>query len=330
MTSVTFPDGLERKAPSRPGIVEKEIGLSTSTGTLYGTLTLPPTRVDQAALIVAGSGPTDRDGNSAALPGKNDCLKLLASGLARAGIASIRADKRGVGASATTPERELRLETFVDDGIAWLDRLKGLGGFSHTTIVGHSEGSLVGALVARRGRVDAFISLEGAGLTAQDTLRRQLATQLPRPLMDAAEDVMNDLAAGSEVDPLPEVLTSEPALAAMFRPSVQPYLISWFGYDPAAVLASLDIPILVVQGTTDLQVGLEDAERLAAANPRAQRLVIDGMNHVLKEVPDDREVNLAAYCRADLELAPSLLPAIVGFIYPHMQERKKGASRWST
>src|SRR5579872_4850595 len=75
---------------------ESDISLETATGTIYGTLTLPAGNAPvPIVLIVAGSGPTDRDGNSPGLPGKNDAYKLLAAALAQRGIASIRYDKRG-------------------------------------------------------------------------------------------------------------------------------------------------------------------------------------------------------------------------------------------
>jgi uncharacterized protein len=320
---------LDQGRQPRPPFEEATIDLLAPTGTLKGTLTLPVGGAGHAVLIIAGSGPTDRDGNSAMLPGKNDCLKLLARGLAAAGVASLRYDKRGVGASARTAERDLRFETYMDDGAAWLRRLEGLGDFGHLSIVGHSEGALVGALVARRVAVDAYVSLEGAGRTASDTLRRQLRAQLPGPLLESVDGVIDQLVTGSVVDPLPDEVAAVPAVAAMFRPSVQPYLVSWFRYDPAVVLADLDIPVLIVQGTRDLQVDDDDAERLAGANPLARRVLVSRMNHVLKEVPDDREANIAAYGRPDLELAASLLPAVVGFLDLDHHPLKEGASSWS-
>jgi len=314
MTSyITFPDGATRRLPTPRRTKEREVHLPTSSGMLAGTLTQPAAPTEEAVLIFAGSGPTDRDGNPTSLPGRNDCLKLLAAGLADAGIASLRFDKRSVGASVATPERAMRLETYVEDGQHWLKRLGDLGPFRRISIIGHSEGALIGALVASRVPVAAYVSLEGAGRTAQDTLLRQVRAQLSGALLGDIEEVVASLVAGQRVDPLPEAMASHPAVAAMFRPGVQAYLISWFRYDPAAVLSGLEMPMLIVQGRNDLQVGVEDADRLVAANPRAERLLIDGMNHVLKEVPDDRAANIASYTRPDLALSPHLLPALVSF-----------------
>jgi hypothetical protein len=157
-------------------------------------------------------------------------------------------------------------------------------------------------------------------------VQRQLDAQLSGPLMEAIDDVIDSLAAGQTVDPLPELMGSHPVVAAMFRATVQPYLISWFRYDPAAVLAGVAAPVLIVQGLNDLQVGIEDAERLVGANPHARRLLIDGMNHVLKRVPDDRAANIAAYSRPDLDLAPHLMPALVSFLRRDEAVDRKGVA----
>jgi pimeloyl-ACP methyl ester carboxylesterase len=293
---------------------ERQLLLDTPTGALAGTLTVPTTETEHVGLIISGSGPTDRDGNSAALPGRNDSLRLLADGLASTGVATLRADKRGVGESVATPEQDLRLETYVHDALAWLDHLKGEAGFRRFSIIGHSEGSLVGMLVADSFPAEAFISLEGAGRTAQETLIRQLRPQLSETQMNDVEEVVDRLAAAETMDPLPEQIAAVPTLASMFRSEVQPYLISWFTYDPADVLARLEIPILIVQGTSDLQVERTDAERLVAANHRSRLAEIDDMNHVLKTAPSDPRANLATYSNPDLPLAPSLVPAITRFL----------------
>ena len=103
-------------------------------------------------------------------------------------------------------------------------------------------------------------------------------------------------------------------LAAQYRASVQPYLMSWFKYDPAAELAKVTGPVLVIQGTNDLQVSLEDADRLAASRMDIFLVKINGMNHVLKVAPNVREGNFATYTRPLLPLTPDLLPVISDFL----------------
>src|SRR5690606_11236335 len=116
-------------------------------------------------LIIAGSGPTDRDGNSPLLPGQNNSLRLLAEGLAQRGIATLRYDKRGIAESANAELREadLRFNTYVDDAAALLSRLHDDARFSRVSVVGHSEGALIAVMAAQKAAVDAIVSIAGAG-----------------------------------------------------------------------------------------------------------------------------------------------------------------------
>jgi pimeloyl-ACP methyl ester carboxylesterase len=280
--------------------------------TLHSTLLLPKdtTKPMPIVLLISGSGPTDRNGNSPMLKGKNNSLLMLAEGLAANGIASLRYDKRGVGesAGAMVAEADLRLDTYVDDAMSWCEQLRKDKRFSAVIIAGHSEGSLIGMLAAKRCSADGFISISGAGRSAADILRTQLAGKLSPGLATQSEAIIKNLEAGKMTENPP------PELDAIYRPSVQPYMISWFRYDPAKWVAALTVPVLIVQGTTDLQVTVDDAKRLAAANPKAKLILIEGMNHVLKEVPDDRDKQIASYSNPDLRLAPEFLVGIVDFV----------------
>lgn len=292
--------------------------LETPTGRLHGTLELPAgAGACPVALIIAGSGPTDRDGNSTLLPGRNDSLKLVARALADGGVASLRYDKRAIGESrgAGLEESAMTFDLAVEDAVQWLRLLGADARFARALVVGHSEGSLVGMLASRRAAVSAFVSLEGAGRPAADVLRSQLRGQLPADLMDEVDAVLRELEAGRTVDPLPPGIAAVPQVGqALFRQSVQPYLVSWFRHDPARALAELEIPCLVVQGTTDLQVPVADGDGLAAAAQHATLARIEGMNHVLKTAPADRDANLAAYSDPALPLAPGLVAAMRGFL----------------
>lgn len=277
---------------------------------LYGTLVLPegPNPV-RAVLILSGSGPTDRNGNNPA--GANDSLKLLAHGLAAEGIASLRVDKRGIAASAGAGLREddLRIETYVTDAVAWLDFLRGELPQSRVLLLGHSEGALIATLAARRTEVAGLVLVAGAGESADRIIARQLAAGgVPDQLQAASKRIAESLRKGQPVADVPT------ELLALYRPSVQNYLMSWLPLDPAAELAKTRGPALIVQGTTDVQILPQDAQRLAAARPGMKLVLIDGMNHVLKEAPAERRASLATYIRPDLPLAPELLPAVVEFI----------------
>jgi pimeloyl-ACP methyl ester carboxylesterase len=294
-----------------------DISLDTSTGKVYGTLEIPPGGgLFPVALIISGSGPTDRDGNSQALPGKNDSLKLLAKGLREHGVASLRYDKRGIAASEASrpPEEEMTLDVFIEDAAALLTLLRNDARFDKFVVIGHSEGSLIGMLAAQKVSIDAYISLEGAGQPAQDTIVSQLRAQLPEPLLAHVRKILAQLVNGQIVSPLPDEISQIPSLASLFKPGIQPYLISWFQYDPAQELAKVKAPSLVVQGSTDLQVSIADAERLAAASHGIQLAIINGMNHVLKEAPADRASNIAEYSNPQLPLATGLLDSIIDFL----------------
>jgi alpha-beta hydrolase superfamily lysophospholipase len=261
-------------------------------------------------LIVAGSGPTDRDGNSAMLPGRNDSLKMLADALAQAGIASLRYDKRGIGASkaAMPDEAQLRFDTYVEDAAAWIAKLQADPRFTSVAVIGHSEGALIGMLAAERAGAAAYVSLAGVAESPGAVLRKQLAGKLPPPLAADNERILASLEQGKPVAEVP------PALMALYRPSVQPYMLSWMKYVPTARIAALHMPVLIVQGTTDIQVGVEQAQALKAARPDAQLALIPGMNHVLKAVAADAPNPVASYGDPALPLHPQLAPVIVGFL----------------
>ncbi len=294
------------------------VSLKLSGVTLSGTLELPSGNGPfPAVLIVAGSGPTDRDGNSAAIPGKNDSLKLLAEGLAARGVASVRYDKRGVGESVAPDlqEADLRFEDYVNDAAAWLDQLSADSRFRGVGVVGHSEGSLIALVAAGKAQVGAVVSLEGAGQNAADLIPMQVEANpnTPPELVAEVRRVVAELRAGR---PVAQV---SPVLNALFRPSVQPYLISWFAYDPAQSIAALKVPVLIVQGESDLQTGVGDAQRLKAAQPAAQLLLIPGMNHVLKEVGSDTALNQKSYGDPSLLLAPGVLDPVADFLKANLK-----------
>ena len=290
---------------------ETPVTLATKTGTLHGTLLIPAGAKNPmpVALLIAGSGPTDRDGNSPLLPGKNNSLKMLAEGLGQHGIATLRYDKRGVGASmsAMGKESDLRFTTYADDAVDWLEWLRADQRFSRRIVIGHSEGALIGVLAAQRSAVAQVVSVAGAGRPIGDVLDEQLSRMLPPEVVSDARRIMTELKAGRAVDTVPQ------ALLMVFRPSVQPYMISWLPIDPAQEVGRLTVPVLIVQGTTDTQVTKGDAERLAAGHPRATLEIIDGMNHVLKEVREASK-QTASYSDPALPLHPRLVESITKFI----------------
>ncbi|WPP46039.1 alpha/beta hydrolase [Pseudomonas sp. AN-1] len=309
LLTLLLATALAQAAPTR--ILQWPMALRVPGGSLHGTLTLPER--DGAlpvVLMIAGSGPTDRDGNNPE-GGHNDSLRLLARELAGRGIASLRYDKRGVAASraAAPREEELSVAAYVADAVAWGQLLKSDPRFSRLILLGHSEGALIASLAAAEAGADALVSLAGVARPVGTVLREQLEGRLPPALAAETESVLAALEQGRQ--------TAEvtPALHVLLRPSVQPYLISLLRQRPAEAFARVTVPALIVQGTRDFQVGVEEALLLQQARPEAQLLLVEGMDHVLRIVPSGARP-LASYDDPRLPLAAELVEGLARFILP--------------
>ena len=306
LLSLTLIAGLAQAATTR----QQPVSLTTDQGTLHGSLLLPQSdRPLPVALLIAGSGPTDRNGNNPE-GGHNDALKKLAQVLARNGIASLRYDKRGVAASrsATPDERDLSVERYVADASGWVRQLKDDARFDRVILIGHSEGSLIASLAAADSPADALVSIAGPAYPIGQVLDMQLAMRLPPALLAESRHILANLIRGTLQPEVPE------ALQVVYRPSVQPYLISLLRQDPAENFAALRIPALIVQGSHDAQVSPDNAELLKQAKPDAELAMIAGMNHVMRITPAAWQEQLASYDDPQLPLARALGERIVAFI----------------
>jgi pimeloyl-ACP methyl ester carboxylesterase len=191
----------------------------------------------------------------------------------------------------------------------WVAFLRKDPRFAKIGIVGHSEGTLIGLLAAKKEKVDALVCLCGLARPIQDVLRVQLKPELSKELYEAADKIMTEFAAGRKVSEVPVLLH------LLFRPSIQPYLISEFKYDPAVLLAKLNGPVLVISGTTDIQVSVEDGKRLSEARSGVKHCVIEQMNHVLKKTELKVKLGqLPLYFDPTIPLHPQLVDEIAAFI----------------
>jgi pimeloyl-ACP methyl ester carboxylesterase len=288
----------------------EKAGDDVTVAGLSGTLLKPPgVTHPPVVLLIGGSGPTDRNGNQGgAGPGE---LRQLAEALAQRGIASLRYDKRGIGRSAVAGlrEQDLVLDTFVEDAAGWLKWLQQRPDLGAPIVAGHSEGGLIAILLAKRVPVSGVVLIATPGRPLGDVLRDQLQRNgIPAPLLG---DALATLAALERGETVRDV---KPELAALFRPSVQPFMRSMLAVDPARELAGLKLPAMVVSGGHDLQVGAADAALLAKARQDAVRLDIAAMNHVLKIAPADRAGQQDAYTNPTLPLAPGLGDAVADFV----------------
>jgi len=285
------------------------VSIQFSNGQLEGTLSIADTtKKTPIVYIIAGSGLSDRDGNSSSLK-CNDHL-MLSDALLAEGISTLRVDKRMSGNSIfeISSEEDMRFDIFVNDAKSWIHYIDSLDQFSDIVVIGHSQGSLVGMLASKSNdKVDAFISLAGPSGKVLKKIREQIYTQTPA-LKTGLEPIFLKLEKGERVDSIPPMLNS------LFRPSVQPFLISWDKYNPIEEITKLNIPVAIVQGTTDFQVSLTDAEELKEAYPKAELMIVEGMNHVMKEAPMDRMKNMATYSDLDLPLIEGFSDRLVEFI----------------
>jgi pimeloyl-ACP methyl ester carboxylesterase len=281
--------------------------LETSTGKIYGTITLPNyLKKGKIVLIISGSGPTDRDGNNSMM--KNNSLKQFAFALADSGIASLRFDKRGIAASAKamSKESDIRFDDLVNDVKSWILYLKKDKRFTEIIVAGHSEGSLLG-MIASTKNVNKYISISGPGNPADVIIKTQLGNQSIE-LKKIAEPMLDSLSKGFQVH------NNNLMLASFFRPSVQPYLISWFKYNPQNEIKKIKIPVLIIQGDKDIQLSIEDAKLLFLAKGSCQLAIIKNMNHVLKIIGDDKDENIKSYSNPSLPISSDFITKVVSFI----------------
>lgn len=300
-------------AAAQTAPIESVIEAPGPSGPLQGTM-LAPAEAKAVVLIIPGSGPTDRDGNNpmgvAAAP-----YKLLAQGLASRGITSVRIDKRGLFGSkaAIADPNAVTIADYAHDVHAWADVIRKRAGVPCVWVLGHSEGGLV-ALAAGQDAsgICGLILVSAAGRPIGEVMRDQLkANPANAAILDQALAAIDSLEAGKPVD----TSKLDPALAPLFNDKVQRYEMDMFPRDPAKLIAGYKGSVLIVQGERDIQVSVDDAKRLKAADPAATLVLLPGVNHVLKMVAsDDRAANMATYTDPSLPIAPGVTEAIANFV----------------
>ena len=275
---------------------------------LNGTLYTPikQNNATKLVILIAGSGPTNRDGNQIGLT--NNSLKLLAESLVNNGIAVYSYDKRIFAqmASGKLDEASLTFDNFIDDAKAVILYFKNQKKYHSITVAGHSEGALIG-MVAANGIADAYISIAGAGRPIDEVLLEQIGKQAPF-LKEEVEKNLASLKSGNTFE------LKNQMLASLFRASVQPYMISWIKYHPQNEIKKLQIPSLLINGDKDIQVSVQDAQLLQQAQPNAQLHIIPNMNHIFKVIKGDDTENKASYTNPELPICVELTSIITTFI----------------
>ena len=257
------------------------------------------------AIIIAGSGPTNRDGNQNFL--KSNSLKKLAEGLSNKGIATFRYDKRIVKQIRKGKvDKNMMFDDFVTDAASVIDYFKEKKRYTKIYIIGHSQGSLVGMLAAKD-KADGFISLAGAG----QSIDAVILEQIEKTAAMYTEDSRKTFAILKQ-----NKTTSDypPALASIFDITIQPFMSNWMQHDPQKIMKELNMPILLINGTKDLQVSVAEANLLKEASSNAELLIIENMNHILFTIEGGDLENSKSYNEAFRKINPSVIEGIIAFI----------------
>jgi len=274
---------------------------------LKGTLYTPENaKKTNLVILIAGSGPTDRNGNQPML--ENNSLKFLAEGLSQNGISVYSYDKRFFTMinDENFDESNLDFNDFIDDAAEIISFFKKDKKYKKVVVVGHSEGSLVGMVACQKSKADGFVSIAGAGNTIDKVIEFQIEQNAPF-MLEETKSILSELKKGNKVE------VKNPMLLSLFRESVLPFMISWLKYNPQTEIQKLKIPVMITNGTSDLQVTVSEAELLQKAQPKSTYLIIENMNHVLKKVADISE-NQKSYADPNMPVATELINGISDFV----------------
>ncbi len=311
--TLTAPGRIDTLPPR--SVIELPFSFQSGVLTLPATLTMPTNYSARlpVVLIVAGSGPTDRNGNSAGplrAQNNSNLYAILAWQLADAGIASVRYDKRALGENLQKIDlAQTSIDDFIADVIAGARKLAADRRFSKLVLIGHSEGAELVLQAANRGAPAAgIVMLSGAGRPIMTVLREQLSKQLP------PEEVVKWDSASARYLRGEDAGDVHPGLKPLLLPVNRRFMQTWVKYDPPAEIARVNVPVLIVQGGHDLQISEADARALQAAQPSATLVVIPAANHVFRAATDDRMAQVRFYIFNYIAIFELLTPAIVDWI----------------
>ena len=338
-----FPNGIflnieEQEAPTIEG-VEQEVTFESEGITLSGTLTLPKETGNPVpgVLFIHGSGPVDRDENAAGL--KIDLFREFANALAKAGIGSLRYDKRGVGESEGLFS-EASMEDLLSDARAALSTLQAVEGIDaeRCFLVGHSEGGILAPIIASEDNLAGIVLLAGAAHSLDIIIRGQVErlnrdagkTEEEVQAVLAQEDQYLDFVRTSEGEwpdyPFDDLKGAMPWLTQETLPQITALSLSWlrehFLHDPIETIQQVSCPVLIIQGEKDSQVPADEANLLAAAlagagNADVTLDLLPDLNHLMRHHPE--EPNLV-YRHLDEPVDPRVIEGVIGWISEHIAQ----------
>ncbi|NMM48104.1 alpha/beta hydrolase [Marinigracilibium pacificum] len=290
------------------GQEERQISITRDGLELTGTILIPK-KVKESILVIItpGSGPVNQDGNMQMMKTSN--LRKLAEGLAEEGIPTFRYNKRSIALLESGKIDELiTFDDFINDLDSWSDTLSQIYPKYDQVLLGHSQGGLISLAVAARKKsvIKGVVSVCGQGYRIDKVLIEQLEPQGPG-ILELSKSYLDTLIAGDSIR-TPHIL-----LRSIFNPQAQYFIKTWLAYDPAEVIKEVNVPVLLVSGTKDLQVKPEQVFNLTQQGSNADYIEIGDMNHVLKEIEGGYQQNLDSYY-SEGPLHDMLLPSIISFI----------------
>jgi len=294
---------------AQSAITSETIELKNDSIVLPGTLTYNKAIKQQPLVIfIHGSGNVDRNGNQAGANIRANYIKQLADSLNTRNIAFYRYDKRSSNKANMNYliNGSTTLDSFVEDASIAVNHFKEDSRFSSITLIGHSQGSTVAMLLAQQNNVDKYVSLAGLGRKFEDFVIDEY-TKASQEFGQIARKHFKELNATGMIRNV------HPQLAHIFPKQNIPFLLSWMAYDPATEIQKLSIPILLINGTKDIQVSPLDARKLHKANPNSELVIIENMNHVLKTITTDGD-NQKSYFSPDYALSNELINSLTTFI----------------
>lgn len=287
----------------------KEVKFKVEGGYIYGNLLEPRENPKDAIVIItAGSGPTDRDGNSPFLEGRNDSLKYLAYQLKDKGIASFRYDQRSSGKSyKSLTDPNIKFDHLVEDLVECIKYIKEKKEYKTIYLIGHSQGAFISVLAAQHQKVDGVVTIAGAARPIDEILVEQFERQdvgLANVLKEELKKVKEGKESTAENKEIKMLLSGQNG----------EFVRSWMKYDPAAEIKKLDTPLYFIYGTSDLQVKAVEINYFGDIIKNDNFKILKDMNHVLKVSPEDEKENLKRYSFPNYPLHPDLVDSIEGFI----------------
>lgn len=308
------PPPPDYSAPADAPYTAEEVRVSTPAGhTLAGTLTLPRQRAGRvpAVVLISGSGPQDRDETLPMLSGFRP-FRQIADTLGRRGIAVLRLDDRGSGASTGARDSATTAD-YADDMRAALAYLRTRPEIDprRLGLVGHSEGGTIAPMVAAQdAALRALVLLAGTGKPGREILAYQLRQAIEHE---------PSLGAAKRDSLLAQVPAQIDSLAAAQR-----WMRFFVDYDPLPTARRVTQPVLILQGATDRQVTAEQATLLAQAfraggNRDVTVRVLPDVNHLFLADPGGSPAGYAAL--PNRQVVPEALGTLADWLAARMTDR---------